>query len=184
MNKKFKKIVATGLAVTSLVTAGGVAAKSHHDSKEPTKGSNPEKYTIEEVDNEYTISKGDTLYDISNRYYGSGIYYDDIAEYNGISNPDQIKVGDTIRLPHEISDNVQLIEEQTYTISKGDNLIGICEKFYKDNSYETALRLAAYNNIEDVNLIKIGQEITIPSYDDLLKVNPYPYDYEADSIKR
>ena len=168
MNKKFKKMIATGLAVTSVVTVGGGVAKYHHDKK----------------DQEYTIESGDTLYDISTRHYGSNIYYDDIAEYNHIENPDDIKAGDVIKLPNKIGDAVKTTE-QTYTIEIGDSLISICVKFYKDNSYETALRLAAYNNIEDANKIKAGDVITIPSYEEVLKINPYPYDYEIDqNMKR
>ena len=92
MNKKFKKVVATGLAVSSIVT-GGMIVKNQVNKRE--KG----------PDHTYTIESGDTLYDISNRYYGSGDHYNEIAEYNGIENPDEIKAGDTIKIPN--------VEEQT-----------------------------------------------------------------------
>lgn len=172
MNNKFKKIVATGLAVTSIATAGGMAVKHQHDSKKTVNN------------NEYTVKSGDTLYGISKRYYGSEIYFDDIADYNDIENPDKIKVGDTIKLPNSINNDTKINENPiiSYTISSGDNMISICEKNYNDNSYETALRLAKYNGIEDVNKIKIGQTINIPTYEELLKINPYPYDYECDSV--
>ena len=168
MDKKFKKIVATGLAVTSLATAGGVAAK---------------KIDKKINEREYTIEAGDTLYDISNKVYGSTIYFDDIAAYNNIEDPNDIKAGDVIILPKRLNDKVQTVEtkDQTYTIGKGDSLSSICSRYYNDNSLGTALRLAAYNNIENPDLIKAGQVINIPSYDELLKVNPYPYDYEIDN---
>ncbi len=175
MRNKFKKAVATTVAAASLVTVGGVAAKQVKDKYIPK-------------DNEYTIQTGDTLYDISNRFYGNSLYYDDIAEYNDIENADDIKAGDVIKLPNKIDDNVHMVENpveyRTYTVSSGDSLISICDKFYNDNSYETALRLAAYNNIENADNIRIGQEIKLPTYDELLKVSPYPYDYEYDNAMR
>ena len=171
MNKKFKKAIATGLTVTTVATSavGAVIAKHNHD----TKGTN---------NNEYTIQSGDTLYDIADRYYGSGIYFKDIAEYNDIENADQIKAGDKIKLPAKVGDNVKMLEDtdKKYIVSKGDSLTTICDKFYKDGSISTAQKLANYNGIEDVNLIKVGQELKIPEYEDLLKIPAYPYDYELD----
>ncbi len=156
MNKKFKKIVATGLAASTIVTGGLAVRNFQKNNKQP-------KF------NEYTIESGDTLFDISNRYYGTGIYYDEIAEYNHIDNPDEIKAGDVIRIPNITVDMTQEeVVDQTYTIQQGDNLINICNRFYGDSSYETALKLAEYNNIENPDNIRVGQEINIPSYDVLI----------------
>ena len=189
MNNKFKKAVATGLAVTSLVTAGTAKAHSKNNDN-PSKS--PDKTissitTLGSRDNDYTIKVGDTLYEIADRYYGNSEYYDEIAEYNNIENANQIKAGDTIKLPNKIAPNVEYMGNivQSYTISSGDNLTSICEKFYNDNNYETALKLARYNNIENPDLIKLGQIINIPPYEELQLINAYPYDYEIDSsIKR
>ena len=158
-SNKFKKIISTGLAVTTIATSAGIAAKINHDAKEKR-------------DTRYTIESGDTLTDISKKHYGTEIYYDEIAKYNNIDNPDMIKTGDTIKLP----DLEKQIE--TYTILPGDTMTGICEKFYKDGTIDTANRLARYNKIDDVNSIKSGQVLNIPTYDDLLKTNAYPYSYE------
>ena len=170
MNKKFKKVVATGLAVSSLVT-GGMIVKNHNNKQ------------AKNTDHTYTIESGDTLYDISNRYYGTSDYYDEIASYNNIENPDQIKAGDTIKIPNVQGEVNELKEEnnQLYVIESGDSLTAICEKFYNDGSYSTAMKLARYNNIENANDIKAGQEIYLPVYEDLMNVNAYPYDYEYDN---
>ena len=171
MNKKFKKAIATGLTVTTVATSavGAVIAKHNHDTKVPN-------------NNEYTVQSGDTLYDISNRYYGSGVYYDDLAEYKNIKDADKIKAGDKIKLPAKVGDNVKMLEntDRTYTVDSGDSLTTICDKFYKDGSISTAQKLANYNGLEDVNLIKAGQELKLPEYEDLLKIPAYPYDYELD----
>lgn len=47
----------------------------------------------------YVIQKGDTLYSIARRFYGSGNAWKTIAELNGITDPRQLRVGQQIILP-------------------------------------------------------------------------------------
>lgn len=47
----------------------------------------------------HIISKGDTLIGISVQYYGNEVKVSEICELNGISNPDDIKIGAKILLP-------------------------------------------------------------------------------------
>jgi nucleoid-associated protein YgaU len=47
----------------------------------------------------YTIQKGDTLIKISEEIYGNEFKVQDICKLNGITNPDDIKFGQTITLP-------------------------------------------------------------------------------------
>ena len=47
----------------------------------------------------YTIASGDNLSKISKLFYGSPNHYPKIAEANGISDPDKIKIGQEINLP-------------------------------------------------------------------------------------
>lgn len=51
----------------------------------------------------YTIGRGDTLSIICRRYYGRSTskYYNALAKYNGIRNPNLIYPGTTIRIPPE-----------------------------------------------------------------------------------
>jgi len=53
----------------------------------------------EKVFNTYQIRSGDTLIGISMSLYGSESYVDDICALNGISNPDNIQIGQKILLP-------------------------------------------------------------------------------------
>ena len=160
-NSKFKKVVAT--AVTGAVifgsgTAVGALVNRHNEDKHPK-------------EKEYTVQAGDTLYDLSDRFYGSGVYYDEIADRNHIKNPDEIKEGDVVVLPAEVSEGVYLNTVQTYTVQPGDNLTTICEKFYNDSSYETVSKLANFNDIKNMDFINQGQTIHLPLYEDLLEVN-------------
>jgi LysM repeat protein len=47
----------------------------------------------------YTVAAGDTLWAISERFYGDGNKYQAIAEASGISNPDLIQPGQVLTIP-------------------------------------------------------------------------------------
>lgn len=46
----------------------------------------------------YTVVKGDTLWDIAARFYGSGTKWGEIAEKNGITNPKLLQIGTVLYL--------------------------------------------------------------------------------------
>lgn len=79
-----------------------------------------EKNTENEEKREYTVQKGDTLSAIAKKY---GLNYREIANYNGISNPDLIFVGQKLLLPEEkkeisVGDRVRIMMYKT-TYSPG-----------------------------------------------------------------
>jgi Tfp pilus assembly protein FimV len=47
----------------------------------------------------YTVESGDTLWAISERFYGDGNKYQIIADASGISNPDLIQPGQVLTIP-------------------------------------------------------------------------------------
>lgn len=47
----------------------------------------------------YTVQKGDTLWSIAARHYGNGQKWRDIMSANGMTDPKQLKVGQTLTLP-------------------------------------------------------------------------------------
>jgi nucleoid-associated protein YgaU len=47
----------------------------------------------------YTVVSGDTLWAISERFYGDGNKYQVIADASGISNPDLIQPGQLLTIP-------------------------------------------------------------------------------------
>ena len=47
----------------------------------------------------HRIRRGDTLWDISQAFYRDPLLYPRIAAFNGIANPNRIRVGDEIRIP-------------------------------------------------------------------------------------
>lgn len=54
---------------------------------------------------------------------------------------------------------------QTYTVVAGDTLGGICRRFYGDAGLAAAL--GAANGVKNINLIRVGQVLTIPARADL-----------------
>ena len=47
----------------------------------------------------YTVKKGDCLWDIAQKKLGAGSRYGEIATLNNISNPNKISVGQVLLLP-------------------------------------------------------------------------------------
>jgi len=47
----------------------------------------------------YVVKSGDNLSKISKQFYGQANYYSKIAQANGISNPDQIRAGQELKIP-------------------------------------------------------------------------------------
>lgn len=47
----------------------------------------------------YKVKRGDTLWNISKKYYGSGAKYTKIATANKLKNPNVIKVGQKLKIP-------------------------------------------------------------------------------------
>ena len=64
----------------------------------------------------------------------------------------------------------------TYTVEDGDTLGKIALKYYGDASYYE--NIAEYNNMEDANVLSVGQQIKIPSNLPLVM----DYDYEENEV--
>ena len=99
----------------------------------------------------YTVKSGDTLSSIAKKY---GTTYQKLAEYNGISNPDIISVGQVIKIPS--TNNSQASNKEYYTVKNGDNLSSIAKKYGT-----TVTNLVALNNIKNANLIYVNQKIRV-----------------------
>ena len=72
-------------AASEVTTSGGQSAAGEETNIQQPKA--------------YVVCKGDTLSGISIRVYGSMSYVDQICQYNKISNPDEIQIGQKILLP-------------------------------------------------------------------------------------
>ena len=118
-----------------------------------------------------TVVKGDHLWGIAERNYGSGYNWVDIARENGLKNPGQIEVGQVLKLPKvavkvlaqaKVSTKPELpkIEGDSYTVVKGDNLWTISVRAYADG-YKWS-EVAKFNALPNPGRIEVGQVIKLP----------------------
>lgn len=133
-----------------------------------------------ELPEKVTVEKGQHLWAIAEKYYGSGYNYVDIAKANNLSNPGQLAVGQELVLPkvavkEVVKENIasedsqtpalgatneQKIEGDSYTVVKGDNLWEISVRAYGDG-YKWS-EVASANNIAHPNYIEVGQVLKLP----------------------
>lgn len=119
------------------------AGLNHLSGSAPAPSPSPQYIT-------YVIQPGDTLSGIAGRY---GTTVTALAQLNGISDPNKIYAGNTIRVPENggTGENAQY-----YTIQPGDTLSGIALKFGT-----TVSALAQLNGITDPDKIYAGNRIRI-----------------------
>lgn len=94
----------------------------------------------------YIVRPGDTLADIAQRY---DVTVEDIVRDNRIANPDQIYVGQRLRI---ISPPIP----DTYTVQPGDSLYTIARRFNT-----TVPRLVRLNRLRNPNRIYPGQVLRL-----------------------
>ncbi len=96
----------------------------------------------------YVIQPGDTLSGIAVRY---GTTVSELTRINGISNPDRIYAGNTLKVPESGSPS------KTYTIKSGDTLSEIAQRFGT-----TVSALAKLNGISNPDRIYAGTTLRLP----------------------
>ena len=101
----------------------------------------------------YTVKAGDTLSSIAAKY---GTTYQALAAYNGISDPNVIRVGQVLKIPQN---GQQAATERTHTVKKGESLWSIAAKELGNGS--------RYNEIMKLNglsgsTIHPGQVLKLP----------------------
>jgi len=118
---------------------------------------------------DYRVQKGDDLWKIAEKFYGSGYNWVDIAQENNLRNPNIIYVDQKLSIPRtavikplaaEITAFGPVIEGSQYVVQKGDHLWGIAVRAYGDGYQWT--RLAQTNKIANPDIIDPGDVLTIP----------------------
>lgn len=111
------------------------------------------------------VQPGDTLSAIAQRYYGSTAYVRDIAQANGISNPDFIVAGMTLTLPERPPASAAAVAPVagTVVVQAGDTLTKISQRYYGSPNYVQAI--ADANGITNPHYIKAGATLKLPSLD-------------------
>lgn len=123
---------------------------------------------------EHVVSQGDHLWNISEKYYGNGYNWVDIAEANSLANPGQIFSGQKLSIPKvglrvtskidtiATTDATAAIFGDSYTVTKGDTLWGIATSAYQDGYQWPKIYQANKEMIVDPNIIEVGTHLTLP----------------------
>ena len=129
----------------------------------------------------YTVARGENLWAIAEKEYGSGYNWTDIATENKIKNPDQIRAGQVLVLPSvnvrkpvvaekvDTADTTTVVAQNkvldpisgaTYSVVRGDNLWTIAVRAYGDGFKWT--QIAKENKLVHPNLIHAGNLLVLP----------------------
>jgi LysM repeat protein len=101
----------------------------------------------------YTVRVGDTLSRIARDF---GVSQDELAKLNNITNPDQLKVGQQLRIP-TTGASPAAGPARTHTVRAGETLSTIAQQYGV-----TPWALQTANNITNANQIYAGQVLKIP----------------------
>src|SRR3989338_3060488 len=87
-------------------------------------------------------------------------------------NRNQSEIGPSQQTQQEEGDVAPSNLPGKYTVKEGDTLFTIAEKYYNDG-YKFS-EIAKTNNLEDANLLEVGQKIEIPKLDSEVSLIPQP----------
>lgn len=103
---------------------------------------------------EYTVQWGDTLASIASRF---GTTVEAITELNDLANPNQLYVGQKLKIPGTPPATAPTGETVTHIVQRGETLKSIAPRYGV-----TWQDIAAANNLRNPNLIYVGQKLIIP----------------------
>lgn len=117
----------------------------------------------------YTVQPGDTLGKIA-RFSDNAL--SDIVAINGIKDPNVIRVGQELVLEGPYGDAFSAVADRlwngsqsvTHTVKPGDTLTKLAREYFPEAEFLQHLvdRFASENELEDPNLIRVGQELKVP----------------------
>ncbi|MDC2839411.1 LysM peptidoglycan-binding domain-containing protein [Limosilactobacillus mucosae] len=143
------------LSNPNLIYVGQVLKVSSNASTSSSTGSSANNTVT--TASSYTVKAGDTLSAIAAKY---GTTYQALASANSISNPNDIYVGQVIKVSATVtaasSQTVSSTSSGSYTVKSGDTLYGIA--LANGLNWRT---LAKQNGISDPNVIFVGQKLSL-----------------------
>lgn len=125
--------------------------------------------------NVYVVQSGDDLWHISEKVYGSGYNWVDIAKANNLTDPGTIFSGNKLVLPdvkptpvavspsptkQDVEQQPTIIQGNSYTVIAGDNLWDIAVRVY-NNGYRW-VDIAEANNLTNPGIIHSGNVLKLP----------------------
>lgn len=116
----------------------------------------------------HRVKRGETLGKIAFEYYGKSSYYDELAAYNNISNPDLIRMGTILEIP--TVETLMAYSNQHSIINKMTFKEKIKElSIAKYGTGEYISILAKINGVDNLNAKYDGKKLHVPSFSNLKK---------------
>lgn len=117
----------------------------------------------------YTVLQEDTLYKIANKF---GVTIEEIVNTNGLTKPDDLTIGQNLFIP--LNNN----NMQTYRVVAGDTMYLISRRV----GVPLQQLINANPQIQNPNIINIGDIINIPSSKRMIEVNGYAIANISDNV--
>lgn len=113
----------------------------------------------------HTVQKGESLWKLAEKYYGSGFEWKKIAEANGLKNPRIIEVGQQLSIPSGVQKGADISATATqfpkqYTVAAGDSLWKIAIAQY-GTGFEWVY-IAKENKLQNPGVIYPGTVLQLP----------------------
>jgi len=178
--KDSEQLISMIMGILVVLIIGGLAYR-FFQGREPEIESGIETETVPEEGEEqptalpatHTVSKGEHLWAIAERYYQSGYNWVDIAQANNLANPDVLLIGQELEIPNvepkeptiagQPAEQLDItITGDRYTIQEGDSLSKIAQAAYGDLFQWPRIWESNRELIADPDLIFPGIEIKIP----------------------
>lgn len=145
--------------------------KSRNLNNQQTGSTSTQTETYENgVPKSYTVKEGDDLWSVSEKIYGSGYNWVDLAKANNLKNPGLLYVGTKLLVPN-VKANIVIVSKtevkvsnpittDKYTVVKGDYLWDIAVRAYGDG-YKW-VEIAKVNKLVNPNIIHSGNVLILP----------------------
>ena len=158
----FLVVVVAGLLIYNQMTKG----KNQEKAAETKKDTWEEKTA--DLPSTHTVLKGDNLWKIAEKYYGSGYNWVTVARENNLKNPDRLTEAMFLNIPKaelikrdaEKIASEEIQKPKIYTVIGGDSLWKIAVKHYS-NGYEW-IKIAQANNLKNPDLLFVGTVLNLP----------------------
>jgi len=117
----------------------------------------------------YTVQKGDSLWKIAEKFYGSGYNWVSIAQENKLKNPGLLFTDQKLTIPKtevirpiadKIGTGISTVSGNTYTVVSGDTLWTVAVRAYGDGFAWP--KIAQANSLKQPGLIHSGNVLKLP----------------------